>query len=99
MITSGGLGNNGFGFPAAIVVQRFRNRDTEVVCVTGDGGFQMNIQEMATAIVQGHRLSSACSITSILAWSAMMQQLFYGKTLFRSMLKQKKLSGKLQGTK
>jgi len=28
------------------------NRDKEVVCFTGDGGFQMNIQEMATAVVQ-----------------------------------------------
>ena len=41
MITSGGLGTMGFGFPAAIGA-KIGNRDTEVVCVTGDGGFQMN---------------------------------------------------------
>ena len=51
MITSGGLGTMGFGFPAAIGA-KIGNRDTEVVCVTGDGGFQMNIQEMGTIMEQ-----------------------------------------------
>ena len=49
MITSGGLGTMGFGFPAAIGA-KIGNRDTEVVCVTGDGGFQMNIQELETLV-------------------------------------------------
>ena len=51
MITSGGLGTMGFGFPAAIGA-KIANRDKTVICVTGDGGFQMNMQEMATAVVQ-----------------------------------------------
>ena len=51
MITSGGLGTMGFGFPAAIGA-KIGNRDTEVVCVTGDGGFQMNIQELGTIMEQ-----------------------------------------------
>src|SRR3984957_3666355 len=51
-ITSGGLGAMGFALPAAVGVQ-LAKRDTCVVCVSGDGGFQMNIQELATV----HRLN------------------------------------------
>ncbi|MCF6092999.1 biosynthetic-type acetolactate synthase large subunit [Microaerobacter geothermalis] len=47
-ITSGGLGTMGFGFPAAIGAQ-FANPDKTVVAITGDGGFQMNMQELAVA--------------------------------------------------
>ena len=46
-ITSGGLGTMGFGFPAAIGAQVGRP-DMQVVCITGDGSFQMCIQELAT---------------------------------------------------
>ena len=49
-LTSGGLGTMGFGFPAAMGAQAaFRNR--LVLCVAGDGSIQMNMQEMATAVV------------------------------------------------
>lgn len=51
-ITSGGLGTMGFGFPAAIGAAIGRP-DAQVVCVAGDGSFQMNSQEMATAAVHG----------------------------------------------
>lgn len=51
LITSGGLGTMGFGLPAAIGA-KIGNPDKEVVCFSGDGGLQMNIQEMATAVVQ-----------------------------------------------
>lgn len=47
-ISSGGLGTMGFGFPAAIGAKLGCPED-EVVCVAGDGSFQMNSQEMATA--------------------------------------------------
>src|SRR6266566_655639 len=50
-ITSGGLGAMGFALPAAIGVQMAKPATT-VLCVSGDGGFQMNIQELATV----HRL-------------------------------------------
>ncbi len=49
LLTSGGLGTMGYGFPAAIGAQ-FAFPDTLVVNVAGDGSIQMNIQEMATAI-------------------------------------------------
>jgi acetolactate synthase-1/2/3 large subunit len=46
-ITSGGLGSMGFALPAAIGAQlAYPHR--QVVCIAGDGGFQMNIQELAT---------------------------------------------------
>ncbi|MCW8345207.1 acetolactate synthase 3 large subunit [Vibrio sp. ZSDZ65] len=48
-INSGGLGTMGFGFPAAMGV-KFAYPDEEVVCVTGDGSIQMNIQELSTAM-------------------------------------------------
>lgn len=48
-INSGGLGTMGFGLPAAMGV-KFALPDAQVVCVTGDGSIQMNIQELSTAL-------------------------------------------------
>ncbi|HHZ82767.1 MAG TPA: biosynthetic-type acetolactate synthase large subunit [Nitrospirales bacterium] len=49
-LTSGGLGTMGFGFPAAMGAQEaYPGR--LVLCVTGDGSFQMNLQELATAVL------------------------------------------------
>ena len=50
MLTSGGLGTMGYGFPAALGA-KLGNPDRDVLTICGDGGMQMNIQEMATAIV------------------------------------------------
>jgi acetolactate synthase-1/2/3 large subunit len=47
-LTSGGLGTMGFGFPAAIGAQKAFPEQT-VVCVTSEGSFQMNLQELVTA--------------------------------------------------
>jgi len=47
-ITSGGLGTMGYGLPAAIGAQ-FGKPKEKVICLTGDGSFVMNIQELATA--------------------------------------------------
>ncbi len=52
-ITSGGLGTMGFGFPAAIGAQK-AYPEKLVVCITSEGSFQMNLQELATA--QEHKL-------------------------------------------
>ena len=51
-ITSGGLGTMGFGFPAAIGASIAQQR-APVICVTGDGSLQMNIQELATCAEYG----------------------------------------------
>jgi acetolactate synthase-1/2/3 large subunit len=48
-ISSGGLGTMGFGFPAAMGVQ-FAHPDAVSVCITGEGSFQMNLQEFATCM-------------------------------------------------
>lgn len=50
MLTSGGLGTMGYGLPAAIGA-KIGNPDRDVIAICGDGGIQMNIQELATAIV------------------------------------------------
>lgn len=47
-INSGGAGTMGFGLPAAIGT-KFAHPDSRVVCITGDGSIQMNIQELSTA--------------------------------------------------
>lgn len=47
-INSGGLGTMGFGLPAALGV-KLAHPEAKVICVTGDGSIQMNIQELSTA--------------------------------------------------
>lgn len=51
-INSGGLGTMGFGLPAALGVKLAHPQST-VICVTGDGSIQMNIQELSTAMQYG----------------------------------------------
>jgi acetolactate synthase-1/2/3 large subunit len=50
-ITSGGLGTMGYGLPAAVGAKAARP-DATVVCVDGDGCFQMTCQELATAVLE-----------------------------------------------
>jgi acetolactate synthase-1/2/3 large subunit len=77
-ITSGGLGAMGFALPAAIGVQ-LANPTAMVVSISGDGGFQMNIQELATI----HRLSLPIKIVVVdnkyLGMVRQWQQLFYDR--------------------
>ncbi|WP_408955540.1 biosynthetic-type acetolactate synthase large subunit [Natroniella sp. ANB-PHB2] len=47
--SSGGLGTMGYGFPAALGAQ-MGNPDKDIFCIAGDGSFQMNLQELATAV-------------------------------------------------
>lgn len=49
LLTSGGLGTMGYGFPAAIGA-KLGNPERDVIAISGDGGMQMNIQELATAV-------------------------------------------------
>ncbi len=75
-ITSGGLGSMGFALPAAVGVQ-LSKPDATVLCVSGDGGFQMNIQELATV----RRLNLPIKLVIIdnkyLGMVRQWQQLFY----------------------
>lgn len=77
-ITSGGLGTMGFGFPAAIGAKIGRP-DADVVCISGDGGMQMNIQELATAVVEEVPVTVCILNNYYLGMVRQMQQLFYGK--------------------
>ncbi len=77
-VTSGGLGSMGFGFPAAIGA-KIAKPYKHVLCITGDGGFQMNMQEMATAIVQKAPVTICLFNNYYLGMVRQMQQLFYGK--------------------
>lgn len=78
MITSGGLGTMGFGFPAAVGA-KIGNPDKDVVCVCGDGGFQMTLQELATAVTQGCGITIVLLNNYYLGMVRQMQELFYGK--------------------
>ncbi len=77
-LTSGGLGTMGYGFPAAIGAQ-FGNPNKTVVCIAGDGSFQMNLQEMATATVQNLPLKVIIVDNRALGMVRQWQKLFYDK--------------------
>lgn len=77
-ISSGGLGTMGFGFPAAIGA-KFGCPDCEVVCVAGDGSFQMNTQEMATAAINGANVKVMVIDNRALGMVHQWQSLFYNK--------------------
>jgi acetolactate synthase I/II/III large subunit len=75
-ITSGGLGAMGFALPAAVGVQLARP-DACVLCVSGDGGFQMNIQELATVHRLGLPIKMVIVDNKYLGMVRQWQQLFY----------------------
>ncbi len=77
-ITSGGLGTMGFGFPAAIGA-KIGCPKKQVICITGDGGMQMNLQELATAMSMGANVIVCILNNYYLGMVRQMQQLFYGK--------------------
>ncbi|MCX7014607.1 MAG: biosynthetic-type acetolactate synthase large subunit [Candidatus Sumerlaeota bacterium] len=75
-LSSGGLGTMGYGFPAAIGAQ-LANPDQTVVCIAGDGGIQMNIQEMATASIENVPVKVMILNNSYLGMVRQWQQHFY----------------------
>jgi acetolactate synthase-1/2/3 large subunit len=77
-ITSGGLGAMGFALPAAVGVQLARP-DACVLCVSGDGGFQMNIQELATVHRLGLPIKMVIVDNKYLGMVRQWQQLFYAR--------------------
>lgn len=88
-ITSGGLGTMGFGFPAAVGA-KIGCPEKEVICITGDGGFQMNMQEMATAVCQDAPVIVCILNNFYLGMVRQQQQLFYGKRYSATCLRQHK---------
>ncbi len=78
LLMSGGLGTMGFGFPAAMGAQ-LGCPDKKVVSISGDGGFQMNLQEMATAVAEELPIIVCILNNSKLGMVRQMQKLSFGK--------------------
>ncbi|MDF0593260.1 acetolactate synthase large subunit [Methanotrichaceae archaeon M04Ac] len=86
-ISSGGLGTMGYGFPAAIGA-KLGCPEKEVFDIAGDGSFQMNIQELATAVVNDVAVKVIILNNGVLGMVRQWQDLFYEKrfsntTLYR----------------
>jgi len=77
-ISSAGLGTMGFGLPAAIGAQ-FGNPDAEVWCISGDGSLQMNIQEMATAVIHHLPIRIALMNNGTLGMVRQWQKMFFNQ--------------------
>lgn len=78
LLTSGGLGTMGYGFPAAIGA-KLGNMDKDVICISGDGGVQMNIQEMATAVSYELPVTLVILNNGYLGNVRQWQELFFNK--------------------
>jgi acetolactate synthase-1/2/3 large subunit len=75
-LTSGGLGTMGYGFPAAIGAQ-FACPDELVIDIAGDGSIQMNIQELATAVINKLPVKVAILNNGVLGMVRQWQELFF----------------------
>ncbi len=78
LLSSGGLGTMGYGFPAAIGAQ-MANPDKLVLDIAGDGSIQMNIQEMATAMDQRLPIKVIILNNGYLGMVRQWQELFYDR--------------------
>jgi acetolactate synthase-1/2/3 large subunit len=75
-VTSGGLGTMGYGLPAAIGAKAARP-DATVVCVDGDGCFQMTAQELATSVLEGLPVVVVIVNNGWLGMVRQWQEMFY----------------------
>lgn len=83
LLTSGGLGTMGFGLPAAIGASLARPGQ-RVVCFSGDGSLQMNIQELATAVEQQADVTVIVVNNKSLGLVRQQQGLFYSRRHYAS---------------
>jgi len=77
-LSAGGLGPMGFGFPAALGAQ-VANPDRMVINITGDGSFQMSMQELATAVESRLPVKVVILNNGFLGMVRQWQQLFFGR--------------------
>ncbi len=77
-LTSGGLGTMGYGFPAAIGAQ-LAHPNKLVIDIAGDGSIQMNIQELATAVINKLPIKVAILNNHYLGMVRQWQELFYNE--------------------
>jgi acetolactate synthase-1/2/3 large subunit len=82
-LTSGGLGTMGFGLPAAIGAA-LANPGRKVVCISGDGSFLMNIQELATLAENDLNVAVIIMNNHHLGLVRQQQELFYEGRVFAS---------------
>jgi len=78
LLTSGGLGTMGYGFPAAIGAQ-MAMPDATVFDIAGDGSIQMNIQELATAVINKLPVKVAILNNRFLGMVRQWQELFFNE--------------------
>ncbi|MCF7822695.1 MAG: biosynthetic-type acetolactate synthase large subunit [Candidatus Marinimicrobia bacterium] len=78
LLTSGGLGTMGYGLPAAIGAS-FAGRDKDIWLVVGDGGIQMTINELATAVQENVNINIALINNGYLGMVRQWQEMFYDK--------------------
>jgi acetolactate synthase-1/2/3 large subunit len=97
LLTSGGLGTMGYGLPAAIGA-KLGNPLKDVICISGDGGIQMNIQEMATAVALEIPLIICIFNNSYLGNVRQWQELFYKKRYASTCLKYRRSCGRNCGS-
>ncbi|MCL2390333.1 MAG: biosynthetic-type acetolactate synthase large subunit [Endomicrobia bacterium] len=88
-LSSGGLGTMGFGYPAGIGA-KFGNPDKEVIVVAGDGSFQMNMQEMAIAVLNRVNVKTVILNNHYLGNVRQWQEMFYGKRYSHTCLSKRK---------
>ena len=96
LIMSGGLGTMGYGFPSAIGA-KLGNPDTPVISISGDGGIQMNIQELATAVLEELPVIICVFNNMSLGMVRQWQKLFYGKRYSMTNLRSGILSRESEG--
>ena len=96
LVMSGGLGTMGYGLPSAIGA-KIGNPDVPVISISGDGGVQMNIQEMATAVLEELPIISCIFNNEYLGMVRQWQKLFYGKRYSMTNLKAGALSRRTEG--
>lgn len=77
-LTSGGLGTMGFGLPAAIGAA-LAHPERQIICISGDGSFLMNIQELATIAEQQLNIKTIIMNNNHLGLVRQQQELFYNK--------------------
>jgi acetolactate synthase-1/2/3 large subunit len=85
LLSSGGLGTMGYGLPAAMGAQAaFPGR--QVIAICGDGGFQMNLQEIATLVQNGLPVKICIMNNNYLGMVRQWQELFFGKRYSQTIL-------------
>lgn len=92
LLTSGGLGTMGYGLPAAIGA-KLGNPHKDVIAISGDGGIQMNIQEIATAVVYELPIIICILNNGYLGNVRQWQEMFYGRRYVATCMRRRKSCG------